>query len=298
MAQHTVTLDHPTDWAGFRRAARTLVQAGVPPQAVDWFTTQDVTEDLFASPTAGSGIDAGAAASTPLDLSALQPRSDRPAPRVPEEFVRLCERLVLHRNPARFALMYRLLWRLAHDRALRHDPLDADRMQAHHMVRAVARDMHKMHAFVRFRPVTDSDGHTVQVAWFEPDHYITEANAGFFVRRFTQMHWAILTPDASVRWDGTDLHVGPGGQRSDAPPPDAGEALWLTYYRHIFNPARLKTTMMKKEMPTRYWRNLPEAALITELSHGAHERSGHMVEAEATTPRKRIEPMRRGASSA
>ncbi|RZJ49271.1 MAG: DUF4130 domain-containing protein, partial [Acidovorax sp.] len=65
------------------------------------------------------------------------------------------------------------------------------------------------------------------------------------------------------------------------------------YYRHIFNPARLKTTMMKKEMPTRYWRNLPEAALITELSHSAHERSGHMVEAEATTPRKRIEPMRR-----
>jgi uracil-DNA glycosylase len=295
MAQHTVTLDHPTDWAGFRHAARTLVQAGVPPQAVDWFTTQDVAEDLFASPTAGFGTDADAAASTPLDLTALQPRTDRPAPRVPEDFVRLCERLVLHRNPARFALMYRLLWRLAHDRALRHDPLDADRMQAHHMVRAVARDMHKMHAFVRFRPVTDSDGHTVQVAWFEPDHYITEANAGFFVRRFTQMHWAILTPDASVRWDGTALHVGPGGQRSDAPPPDAGESLWLTYYRHIFNPARLKTTMMKKEMPTRYWRNLPEAALITELSHGAHERSGHMVEAEATTPRKRIEPMRRHA---
>jgi DNA polymerase len=159
------------------------------------------------------------------------------------------------------------------------------------MVRAVARDMHKMHAFVRFRPVTDGDGHTVQVAWFEPDHYITEANAGFFVRRFTQMHWAILTPDASVRWDGSSLHVGPGGQRTDAPPPDAGEALWLTYYRHIFNPARLKTTMMKKEMPTRYWRNLPEAALITELSRGAHERSGHMVEAEGTVPRKRIEPL-------
>lgn len=67
----------------------------------------------------------------------------------------------------------------------------------------------------------------------------------------------------------------------------------MTYYRHIFNPARLKTDMMKKEMPQRYWRNLPEAALITELTHGAHERSGRMVEAEATTPRKRIAPMQR-----
>ncbi len=284
MGPHAVTLAHATDWAGFRQAARALVQAGVPPQEVDWFTTQGAAQDLFASP-----------AGAPLHLATLPPGTRTAAPRVPEDFVRLCERLVLHRNPARFALMYRLLWRITHEPALRHDPLDADRLQAHHMVRAVARDMHKMHAFVRFRPVTDSDGHTVQVAWFEPDHYITEANAGFFVRRFTQMHWAILTPDASVRWDGATLHVGPGGQRSDAPPPDAGEALWLTYYRHIFNPARLKTDMMKKEMPQRYWRNLPEAALITELTHGAHERSGRMVEAEATTPRKRIAPMRRDA---
>ena len=91
-----------------------------------------------------------------------------------------------------------------------------------------------------------------------------------------------------MRWDGQQLHTGPGAQRSDAPPPDAGEALWLTYYRHIFNPARLKLSMMKKEMPTRYWHNLPEAALITELAQTAHERSAKMVEAEATVPRRRI----------
>ena len=78
----------------------------------------------------------------------------------------------------------------------------------------------------------------------------------------------------------------------DAPPPDAGEALWLTYYRHIFNPARLKMGMMKKEMPTRYWHNLPEAALITELAQTAHERSAQMVAAGPTTPRKAIAPLR------
>ncbi|MBV7458016.1 TIGR03915 family putative DNA repair protein [Acidovorax sp. sif1233] len=280
MARHTITLAHATDWPGFRRAARALVQAGVPPQEVQWFTAQGAAQDLFASPAPpGSSVD-------PLPSPA-----GGAAPRVPEDFLRLCERLVLHRNPVRFALMYRLLWRLVRERGLRHDPLDADRLQAHHMVRAVARDMHKMHAFVRFRPMTDTEGHTVQVAWFEPDHLITEANAGFFVRRFTQMRWAILTPDASVRWDGTALHTGPGGQRSDAPPPDAGEALWLTYYRHIFNPARLKTDMMRKEMPQRYWHNLPEASLITELARGAHERSARMVQAEATAPRKAIAPL-------
>ena len=243
----------------------------------EWSTAQDAAHDLFAAPATGAGLVLPPAA------------TGGPPVRVPESFVQLCEqRLVLHRDPARFALMYRLLWRLSHDHALRRDPLDADRMQARHMAHAVARDMHKMHAFVRFRPVTDSDGGTLHVAWFEPGHFIAEATAGFFVRRFAQMRWAILTPDASIRWDGSALHTGPGAQRSDAPPPDAGEALWLTYYRHIFNPARLKTTMMQKEMPRRYWPNLPEAALITELAHGAHERSGRMVQAEATTPRRRL----------
>jgi probable DNA metabolism protein len=281
MQRHTITLDHPTDWPGFRHAARALVQARVTPQAVDWRCQADAAEDLFA-------IESTTSHALP------SPASHAPQLRVSPDFVRLCEQLILHRDPARFALMYRLLWRMAQGgldaEAARHDPLDADRMLAHHMARAVARDKHKMHAFVRFRPVVHPDGETVHMAWFEPDHFITEANAGFFIRRFTQMQWAILTPDACIRWDGQALHTSPGAQRSDAPPPDAGEALWLTYYRHIFNPARLKLNMMKKEMPTRYWHNLPEAALITELSQTAHERSAHMVQADATIPRRRISP--------
>ena len=223
MQRHTVTLDHPTDWPGFRTVARALVQADVPPQAVDWHCQSDAAHDLFAP--------------EPHSQALPNPAPHAPTLRVPPDFVRLCEQLILHRDPARFALMYRLLWRMAqggHEaEAARHDPLDADRMLAHHMARAVARDMHKMHAFVRFRPVVEPDGQTVQMAWFEPDHYITEANAGFFIRRFTQMRWAILTPDASVRWDGQQLHTGPGAQRSDAPPPDAGEALWLTCYQPL-----------------------------------------------------------------
>lgn len=290
LARHTVTLDHPTDWPGFRRSARALLQAGVPPQQVEWFTARQAIEDLFAhGPTAPPPCSAaGDLMQAPHALPVLHP-----APQVPADFVRLCESLVLHRNPARFALMYRLLWRMLREPALRHDPLDTDRMQAHHMARAVARDMHKMHAFVRFRPVVDSAGQTVHMAWFEPDHFITEANAPFFIRRFTQMHWAILTPDASVRWDGATLHTGPGARRNDVPAPDAGDSLWLTYYRHIFNPARLKLGMMRKEMPTRYWRNLPEAALIGELAQAAHERSARMVEAGGTLPRRRIAALSR-----
>ena len=53
MHRRRVTLDHPTDWPGFRRAARTLVQSGVPPEQVDWFTPSDAAADLFASASCG-----------------------------------------------------------------------------------------------------------------------------------------------------------------------------------------------------------------------------------------------------
>ena len=286
-ALRTIRLAHATDLAGFRAAARALVQADVAPLQVHWVVaaSQSVgsAADLF-----DTHADQPPIAGKPDGLQGLA--ALRPAPAVPRSFVADCERLVLHADPARFALMYRLLWRHAHEPGLRHDALDPDRQLARHRVHAVARDMHKMRAFVRFREVQDEGG-TLHVAWFEPDHHIVQTNAGFFARRFAGMRWAILTPQLSLRWDGKVLDVGPGAQRSDAPPPDAGEALWLTYYRHIFNPARLKLDMMRKEMPRRYWHNLPEAQLIGELAQSAQQRSGEMVEAAPSTPRRRIVPL-------
>jgi DNA polymerase len=107
------------------------------------------------------------------------------------------------------------------------------------------------------------------------------------MRRFARMHWAILTPGRCVEWDGAELRFGPGADRREKPPPDAGESLWLTYYAHIFNPARLKLAMMRREMPRRYWHNLPEAALIEPLSAAAGERSRAMI-AASPTPARRI----------
>ncbi|MDB5858292.1 MAG: uracil-DNA glycosylase protein-like protein, partial [Ramlibacter sp.] len=209
---------------------------------------------------------------------------------LPAAFLELSHSVVLHSDPQRFALLYRLLWRLAREPGLRHDPLDADMLQARQLAQAVRRDIHKMHAFVRFRPVEHGAdaADPLHVAWFEPDHHIVEANAPWFRRRFANMRWAILTPRRCVEWDRHELHFRPGAGRDAAPPPDAGEQLWLTYYQSIFNPARLKLQMMRKEMPRKYWRNLPEAQLIAPLAALAQERSGRMLEQPATVPLRRI----------
>ena len=128
----------------------------------------------------------------------------------------------------------------------------------------------------------------LHVAWFEPVHHVVEAVAPFFARRFANLRWVLLTPERSVRWDGARLDFGPGARRDEAPAADAGERLWLTYYEHIFNPARLKLAAMRREMPRRYWRNLPEAVLISPLAAAAGERSARMVAQESVGPRRRI----------
>jgi DNA polymerase len=158
------------------------------------------------------------------------------------------------------------------------------------LAQSVRRDTHKMRAFVRFREVVEPDG-TRHVAWFEPDHYIVEANAPFFVRRFATMRFSILTPYRSMHWTGEDTEFGPGASRADIPDDDALEGYWRAYYSSIFNPARIKLAAMRSEMPKKYWRNLPEAAAIPELVRTAAERTETMVE-QRPAPRLRPETHR------
>ncbi|MBW8727910.1 MAG: UdgX family uracil-DNA binding protein, partial [Inquilinus limosus] len=81
---------------------------------------------------------------------------------------------------------------------------------------------------------------------------------------------------------------GPGMRREDAPDEDALEEAWGRYYAATFNPARANPVMLRSEMPKRYWRNLPEAALIPELLDGAAARTRAMMAATAEAPRKAI----------
>ncbi len=278
-----IELAGESDVEGFRSAVRHLLAKGVAPRDVSWYVATQAEADLFG-PSASDPANTWTSTSTSA-AAAESPGTSTPhaiAPiKVPAFFLPLCERTALHSDPGRFGLLYRLLWRLAREPGLRHDPLDADRMQAEQLARAVRRDMHKMTAFVRFRPLaepTNDEWGITQVAWFEPVHHIVEATAPFFARRFAQMRWAILTPECSARWNGSALAFGPGARRQDAPPADADERLWLTYYQNIFNPARLKLKMMQKEMPRRYWKNLPEATLIHPLTAESAQRSGRMIE--------------------
>ena len=270
-AARIVLLAGADDFEGWRDAARRLVGAGVPPEQVTW-QTADGLDDLFGDPGEG-----------------LPPEPASP-PRVPRAFPELAGAAILHRDPERFALLYQLLLRLQDNPKLLDDQADPLVRRVEMLAKAVRRDKHKMHAFVRFRELSEPDdalgGGTRYVAWFEPDHHIVRANAGFFQRRFAGMKWSILTPELSIHWDGAKLTESPGTDRSAAPTEDGLEDMWRTYYASTFNPARLKVGAMVKEMPRRYWKNLPEAQLIAPLIAGAQAREAAMT-AQVTAPQDR-----------
>ncbi len=198
--------------------------------------------------------------------------------RVPKQFLSICMFVACHRDPARWSLMYRVLWRLTHGEPLLLEvAVDPDVHQLMMLDKAVHRDRHKMTAFVRFRKVMDEAGAERYIAWHRPDHRIVRLTAPFFAERFAALRWAILTPDESVAWDGQSLQFAPGVPRSAAPGPDEMESLWKTYYGSIFNPARVNLKAMRAEMPLKHWATLPETEIIEDLLEDAPRRVAEMA---------------------
>ncbi|MCA0201312.1 MAG: UdgX family uracil-DNA binding protein [Proteobacteria bacterium] len=247
---------------GWRNAARRAVTENIAPHQMTWRIAGEA-DDMLSS--------------------ALHSGTHELGFKVSRRFLALAEEALLHREPGRFALMYRLLWRLRAQPGLLDDAVDDDVWQATRMAKQVHRDIHKMHAFLRFKEVS-SDGETLWLAWFEPDHHILEAASSHFADRFASLKWSIFTPERSVSWTGAALVFGPGASRESVPENDRMDEHWRTYYRSIFNPARLKVAAMTKEMPKKYWRNMPETREIAGLVRAASGRTQTMIAEGITAP--------------
>ena len=251
------------NFESWRDTARGLLGRGVRPEEILW-TDGNGDSELFAEDA--------------------PEKAEASVPKVPAAFPDIARSAAAHRDPRRWALLYQMLWRLTRggERLLLGNPADPDVRQVRQWNKAVGRDIHKMHAFVRFRLVgaDEETGREQFVAWFEPEHRIVRLAAPFFRKRFAGMDWSILTPDECAHWDGSSLFFTPGVSREAAPDDDALDDLWRTYYRSIFNPARLKVKAMQSEMPKKYWKNLPEAPLIEGMIADSRSRVRKMMETE------------------
>ncbi len=207
-----------TDLAGFRSEAQQLLAHQVPPDEVHWVL------DLQGAGGFSDLQQATRPQNVPRAATAI----------VPASFTRLCEFVVLHRSPARFDLLYRLLWRFVHEPRLRSDPGDADMLQAQHLAHAVRRDLHKLKSNLRLHPIRDAAGEEWQVGCHEPSHHVIEAAAAWFSKRLPAPRWALFTPERSVRCEDGNLLFGPGLPAADMPEQAVGDEAWWDRYRRVF----------------------------------------------------------------
>ncbi len=265
---HQVVLPVIGTVAAWRAEARRLAAGGVPPEAVSWRVGQ-AEADLFATQPPATG--------TPRQIN------------LSRVAIKGLESALCHRDPERFARAYALVLRLSQGSLRWGDRADPAMRKVMLQAKAVHRDIHKMHAFVRFREVESTDPRRAFAAWFEPEHPIVEAATPFFANRFGDMDWVIATPAVTARFIAGQLSFSET-ESTQRPPADDTEDLWRTYYASIFNPARLMVKAMQSEMPKKYWHNLPEADLIPNLIRTAEARAAKMEAARPTDP-----PARRAA---
>ena len=253
-----------TNFEQWRETARPLLIAGIAPNAIDWGHTVTLREAAagFAPPTAVS-VDPS---------SSVVPHGRQP--RISASLLRLLETLSLFRHPGRWELMYRLAWRSTTENSrLLEDAADPDVRHASLMERAVNRDVHKMHAFVRFREIQKDEKEKKEekeeaayFAWFEPEHEILRRAARHFSSSvFPTCDGRSRPPTAPRSGMETRCISPPTGENGFTVSADEYESLWRTYYRSICNVARINPAAMQREMPQRYWKHLPEAAEIGPL---------------------------------
>ncbi|MGY1922702.1 TIGR03915 family putative DNA repair protein [Pseudomonas tolaasii] len=249
----------------WREQARWLLSHQVDPSQVSWGEAE--VADLFATDEP-----------IPEGLGPFQAR-------IPKALLELLESAACYHGDQRWSLLYEVLWRVSHgDRTamLAGDKLGSELQRR---IKQVSREAHHLHAFVRFIALPAGAGPELPeyVAWHEPAHDILKSASRHFVGRMGRHRWMIATPLDGVYYDGEQLihqRECPEAWRQLAQNvEDPHSAMWLTYYSHIFNPARLNPKVMEGHLPSRFWKNLPEGKLIPGLISEA--RTGKQKDGQA-----------------
>lgn len=243
----------------WREQARIALSHDISPENINW-----------------NGEDGGlfSARSLPGDLGSTSVK-------VPSAFLDLAKSIIWHSEPQRFSFLYQALWRIAKNDEQPLSAIDLLGAKLQRLAKSVRRDIHKMHAFVRFQEIATEGERRRFIAWFEPEHFITEPASPFFAARFADMDWVIATPNICASYEGGKLQLSEY-QGKPLLPGDDIEALWATYFSSIFNPARIKLDAMRSEMPKKYWKNMPETRLIPEMLANAQARVEMMRSAMPT----------------
>jgi probable DNA metabolism protein len=126
------------------------------------------------------------------------------------------------------------------------------------MAKRTGKEVHRMHAFVRFEEAADG----TFVSTIAPDCDVIPLIGHHFKLRYPVMHWAIYDErrgygiyydTESIRWMEGVEHL-----HADAEMEPRFQELWKAYFRAVNIPERRNARLHLQHVPRRYWRYLTE----------------------------------------
>jgi len=137
-----IVLASETDWEGWRKATRSLVLGKVVPDEVRWSVqSHDEEGDPLQDGNGSFGVS--------------------------RALVSLASLAIQARDPLRFALLYRLVWRANSGERVLDSPADPEVRRAQALALAVRAEAHKMRTLLRYLPVREGN-HIRYLGWYEP----------------------------------------------------------------------------------------------------------------------------------
>lgn len=212
-----VFLAHQVDFQGWRQAVRWHVAHETPPEMLQWRVA-----------AFGETIPAQNDYTTALPASG-------PRITLSRALLGTLEAAIQARDESRFALGYRVLYRLARNELSISDRDDPDLTALHGLADSVRRETQAFRQ--RFSAFTED--HASACLHDRPTHYILEANAAFCQARNPRV-WEIRTPYRRALWNGQRLFFGPGeddaAHVSAATWQPAGQGCWQGYPQTLLLP--------------------------------------------------------------
>ena len=146
--------------------------------------------------------------------------------------------------------------------AIEYDYRQPEILKIKQINKQIHREVHRMHAFVRFQKTTDD----LYYATVVPDFNVLPLIGEHFEKRYSDQHWMIydskrnyglyydLKKTMTVEWGNDQLIQEPEFVQEEK----AYENLWKNYFQSINIIERKNVKLHLRHMPKRYWKNLTE----------------------------------------
>ncbi len=186
----------------WRRAARHLLAARVPPEQVSWEVLPPREEAYLP----------------PLPMARFKVR-------VPERFLHLADSVTSHASEDRFTRLYRLAWRLKLTPGLLTEGKDSDVTALLVMEEEVRKSLRRLNRQLRLHDLGWRSGRRLYAGWCDVENDPVELALPVFRRKFSDLDWVVHTPARTVRNIAGHELAYEAPARPDLPK-DTGQAEW------------------------------------------------------------------------